>query len=190
MKPPYSNTTARRLCTEMFDDIVAFHEKFQLPPFDHFDAMPADLVAFRQKFLMEEAAEIYEAAMRRQKADALDGFVDLAYVALGTFYLAGGKRWFVETHTPKDLAVFDIFKMKDHVELNKTTVLDHVLDIALLCRREAISSGFYFDEAWKRVHGANMRKVRSKSKDEGKRGSTWDVVKPEGWCPPIMDDLV
>jgi predicted HAD superfamily Cof-like phosphohydrolase len=45
-----------------------------------------------------------------------------------------------------------------------------------------------FDSAWYRVHAANMRKVRSNG--TGKRGSTFDVVKPEGWVPPNLKDLL
>jgi predicted HAD superfamily Cof-like phosphohydrolase len=47
-----------------------------------------------------------------------------------------------------------------------------------------------FHEAWKRVQSANMAKVRAQSADESKRGSTFDVVKPQGWMPPDHHDLV
>jgi predicted HAD superfamily Cof-like phosphohydrolase len=47
-----------------------------------------------------------------------------------------------------------------------------------------------FHEAWKRVQAANMAKVRAETADQSKRGSTFDVVKPEGWMPPDHHDLV
>ena len=47
-----------------------------------------------------------------------------------------------------------------------------------------------FHEAWKRVQAANMAKVRAQTADESKRGSTFDVVKPQGWTPPDHHDLV
>ena len=47
-----------------------------------------------------------------------------------------------------------------------------------------------FHEAWKRVQTANMAKVRAESADQSKRGSTFDVVKPQGWTPPDHHDLV
>lgn len=47
-----------------------------------------------------------------------------------------------------------------------------------------------FHEAWKRVQAANMAKVRAQSADESKRGSAFDVVKPQGWTPPDHHDLV
>ena len=45
-------------------------------------------------------------------------------------------------------------------------------------------------EAWRRVHHANMLKVRAQSGDESSRGSKFDVVKPKGWVPPDHRDLV
>lgn len=47
-----------------------------------------------------------------------------------------------------------------------------------------------FDEAWKRVQKANMAKVRAEKKEDSKRNSTYDVVKPQGWLPPDHHDLV
>lgn len=47
-----------------------------------------------------------------------------------------------------------------------------------------------FHEAWRRVQTANMSKVRAQSADESKRGSAFDVVKPQGWTPPDHHDLV
>jgi predicted HAD superfamily Cof-like phosphohydrolase len=47
-----------------------------------------------------------------------------------------------------------------------------------------------FNEAWRRVHHANMQKVRAARGGDSKRGSTFDVVKPSGWTPPSHTDLV
>lgn len=45
-------------------------------------------------------------------------------------------------------------------------------------------------EAWRRVQAANMAKVRCEKEGDSKRGSTFDVIKPEGWEPPDHHDLV
>lgn len=45
-------------------------------------------------------------------------------------------------------------------------------------------------EAWRRVQEANMKKVRCENASDSKRGSTFDVVKPQGWTPPDHHDLV
>lgn len=48
-----------------------------------------------------------------------------------------------------------------------------------------------FEEAWRRVHEANMAKVRAlRDGSDSKRGSAYDVVKPEGWIAPDHSDLV
>ena len=48
-----------------------------------------------------------------------------------------------------------------------------------------------FEEAWRRVHAANMAKVRAlRDGSDSKRGSAYDVVKPEGWIAPDHSDLV
>ena len=47
-----------------------------------------------------------------------------------------------------------------------------------------------FKEAWRRVHRANMLKKRAERVEESKRGSLFDVVKPEGWIEPDHRDLV
>lgn len=48
-----------------------------------------------------------------------------------------------------------------------------------------------FEEAWRRVHAANMAKVRAQADgSDSKRGSAYDVVKPEGWTAPDHSDLV
>lgn len=142
--------------TSLFDDIKAFHEKFELaydgPPRD----LDEELETFRVGFMAEELLEYVTehpatkrvvdyikngVAIRAKKPSRekqLDALVDLVYVALGTAYM----------------------------------------------------QGFDFEEAWRRVHEANMKKVRALSAVDSARGSTYDVVKPEGWVPPDLSDLV
>jgi predicted HAD superfamily Cof-like phosphohydrolase len=68
--------------------------------------------------------------------------------------------------------------------------LDSLVDLVYVAIGAAYLHGFNFKEAWRRVHEANMKKVRAERKDQSKRGSTFDVVKPEGWTPPSHIDLV
>lgn len=71
--------------------------------------------------------------------------------------------------------------------------LDALLDELYVLLGTAILQGFnksIFTEAWRRVHVANMGKVRAQSAADSKRGSTFDVVKPPGWTPPSHTDLV
>jgi len=51
--------------------------------------------------------------------------------------------------------------------------------------------GWNFNEAWRRVHWANMLKQRAKPDgSDSKRKSSWDVIKPDGWVHPSLADLV
>jgi predicted HAD superfamily Cof-like phosphohydrolase len=68
--------------------------------------------------------------------------------------------------------------------------LDALVDLVYVALGAAHLQGFKFREAWERVHGANMRKVRCERKEDSKRGTTFDVIKPPGWEPPDHTDLV
>lgn len=68
--------------------------------------------------------------------------------------------------------------------------LDALVDLVYVALGTAYMQGFDFEEAWRRVHAANMQKVRANKLSDSKRGSLYDVVKPEGWTPPDLSDLV
>lgn len=67
---------------------------------------------------------------------------------------------------------------------------DALIDLVYVAMGTAYLHGFAFDEGWRRVHAANMAKVRALKEEDSLRGSTFDVVKPEGWTPPDLSDLV
>jgi len=68
--------------------------------------------------------------------------------------------------------------------------LDALVDLVYVALGTAHLHGFWFNIAWRRVHEANMKKVRAQVSSDSKRGSTYDVVKPAGWTPPDLSDLV
>lgn len=71
--------------------------------------------------------------------------------------------------------------------------LDALVDELYVVLGTAYQQGFgpeIFNEAWRRVHAANMAKVRCERPGDSKRGSTFDVIKPEGWKAPSHTDLV
>lgn len=73
--------------------------------------------------------------------------------------------------------------------------LDALCDLVYVAVGTAQLHGFDFNAAWKRVHAANMTKLRKMSNldsatiDSG-REAKYDVVKPEGFVPPSHVDLV
>jgi len=66
---------------------------------------------------------------------------------------------------------------------------DALIDLVYVALGTAYLHGFPFDLGWARVHAANMAKVKSVGAGNN-RGGTHDVVKPGGWTPPVLDDLV
>jgi predicted HAD superfamily Cof-like phosphohydrolase len=66
---------------------------------------------------------------------------------------------------------------------------DALIDLVYVAVGTAYLHGFRFAEGWSRVHGKNMEKIRAERADDSKRGTAYDVVKPEGWTPPDHRDL-
>lgn len=78
--------------------------------------------------------------------------------------------------------------MRHGVTLEKQ--FDALIDMVYVAMGTAYLQGFAFDEGWRRVHEANMKKVRAMDASHSTRNSTHDVVKPPGWTPPDLSDLV
>lgn len=77
-----------------------------------------------------------------------------------------------------------------YADIDLAGQLDALVDLVYIALGTAVFQGFNFDEAWRRVHAANMQKRRAATAIESKHGSTLDVVKPEGWVAPDLSDLV
>jgi len=76
------------MANHMWDDIVAFHNKFELQQADFPTViLPDGLMAFRVQFLREELDEFIEAIDTNDTMKAFDALIDLVYVAMGTAYL-------------------------------------------------------------------------------------------------------
>ena len=59
-------------------------------------------------------------------------------------------------------------------------VADALADLVYVAMGTAYTMGMNFDEIWRAVHDANMRKVQGMTK----RGNTHDAVKLLGWVGP------
>ncbi len=88
---------------------------------------------------------------------------------------------------------FMMEELREYVEAmgrgDATGALDALVDLTYVVLGTAYVHGFDFNQAWERVHRANMRKVRAARPEDSKRGSGFDVVKPPGWEPPDLTDL-
>jgi predicted HAD superfamily Cof-like phosphohydrolase len=67
---------------------------------------------------------------------------------------------------------------------------DGIIDLVYVALGAAYLAGLPFDEGFRRVHEANMKKVRAITAEDSKRGSTYDIIKPAGWEAPVLDDLL
>lgn len=87
-------------------------------------------------------------------------------------------------------SLYDQGEVLTHME----RALDALVDLVYVALGTAHLHGFDFNEAWRRVHAANMKKIRAPSAEASKestgRGHAFDVIKPPGWEPPSHKDLV
>jgi predicted HAD superfamily Cof-like phosphohydrolase len=88
----------------------------------------------------------------------------------------------------------EIREIRDAVEAGQSPEeLDGYVDLIYIILGTCHLRGWDFNEAWKRVHEANMKKELASAKNPGKYGPLGDkidIVKPEGWTAPSMQDLV
>ena len=83
--------------------------------------------------------------------------------------------------------------MSHTIDKDKAGQLDALVDLAYVVLGTAHLQGFDFDEAFKRVHEANMKKeksVASSNPNYKGRDPRFSVTKPEGWEAPDLSDLV
>lgn len=158
----------------LIDDIEDFHNKFfpDMAPKGLF-AVSDDVIKMRLNFMLEELNETAKALGYNLDQDE------------------GGKSRFY-----RDLKVG-----KEPQPVNRHEVLDGLIDLLYVLMGTAHLFGLLklhglgrvftkFEEAWYRVHMANMRKIRVARPAESKRGVGFDVKKPEGWQAPDLSDLV
>ena len=82
------------------------------------------------------------------------------------------------------------FVLNKIIEPNLAQAFDGLIDLVYVALGNAVLMGLDFPEGWWRVHIKNMGKVRAERPEESTRRSTFDVVKPPGWVPADLRDLV
>jgi predicted HAD superfamily Cof-like phosphohydrolase len=149
-----------------FEDICDFHEKFGLEYEEGPRELEPNLGLFRLGFLIEEVAEYAQSS----------GYVNVAR-RLNELHeeIKKQNRWVVgRLEGGRDLEV----------------QFDSLIDLVYVALGTAYLHGVDFDEGWRRVHAANMKKIRAERPGDSKRGSSFDVIKPSGWKAPDLSDLV
>lgn len=146
-----------------FHDVGDFHEKFGLPNNPRRPQHPTrELLEFRLNFLLEELQEIVESAGAHFQAE-----VDFGGNLVGLkVRLPGDEPW------------------------NHAGVFDGLIDLNYVSHGMAHILGYPWTEGWDAVQRANMTKERATRADQSERGGTWDVIKPEGWTPPDIKQIL
>jgi predicted HAD superfamily Cof-like phosphohydrolase len=102
-------------------------------------------------------------------------------------------------HLPHRLATFRLDFMKEELAEYEVALesgdaekqADALVDLVYVTLGTASLSGFNFREGWDRVQVKNMLKEPvAKHPERSVRGTEFDVVKPPGWTPPDLSDLV
>lgn len=134
----------------------------------------ADIAAFHEKFELEY----------KGKPRILPG--DLAQFRMGFI-----QEEFSEYHGSLVGAANSIVEGDpEGVQVYLEKALDALVDLVYVIMGTSYLHGFDFNEAWRRVHQANMAKIKTPSASMSKRDSPYDVIKPEGWVAPDLSDLV
>lgn len=153
----------------MTADIAAFHEKFtglgEYRPSGP-QELPDDVALFRIGFMVEELAEYAQSSGYTNISRALCDLHD---------HIKEKKRWVCNRNEGgRDLEV----------------QFDSLIDLIYVALGTSHLHGLDFDEGWRRVHAANMKKELAQSADQSKRGYRFDVIKPRGWKPADLSDLL
>lgn len=161
----------------MIEQVAEFHKKFGFDTLDQPGFLPPDQMQVRLNFLLEELCELAEAS----------GFVICNEVD-------GDSSKYVS---------FQPMTLNDAMAArNLYDAFDALLDLEYVCLGTANMMGFnkpcptehanhwsIWQEGFARVQRANMAKVRVDRVEQSKRGTLFDVRKPEGWQPPSYEDL-
>jgi predicted HAD superfamily Cof-like phosphohydrolase len=149
---------------QLFRDIERFHQKFGLEPTrDPGHQLPDDVLEFRAKFMLEELQEYLDACGMHLR------------------------------YGPSGIGVTtDVVPPSQERKFDAEDAFDALVDLVYVALGTAFLHRFPFNEGWARVQEANMKKVRANSANDplSKRKHAIDVVKPPGWTPPVLVDLL
>lgn len=139
-----------------------------------------DIEDFHKKYGLE-----YNGKPRMLPEDMFEFRRDFSYEEVNEYARAG--EFALRELAGDKFDSFDNANFVYHLE----QMFDACIDAVYVILGNAYLHGFNFKAGWKRVHTANMQKVRTSKTVRGKRGeSKYDVIKPPGWQPPKHTDLI
>lgn len=150
----------------LFEQVLAFHEKFDLPR----PQFPQPLLAEGNYALRAET---------QFKIGAAEGFIKHERGEHDQFY--GRVQMMLE-------------ELRELVEAfhqgNLANQADSLVDLVYFALGTAVMMGIPFDQCFAEVQRANMSKVRVANAAESRRLNKLDVRKPEGWQPPNIAGIL
>jgi predicted HAD superfamily Cof-like phosphohydrolase len=171
------------MSNDMFRDVKSMHRKFGFPVRETPGFLDDEHQKVRLNFMLEELLETAKAC----------GF-SLA-VTINP-----------DADFTEDQASFS-FEREEGAEQNLAEALDGLHDLVYVALGTSDLMGMHAEVSdaavdhnpfaiesvhqftWDRVHSANMNKVRVEHAHESKRGTTFDLRKPQGWTPPRYEDV-
>ena len=159
--------------------VSIMHEKFGFTPLLKPGFLPVELMKMRLNFMLEELTEIADACGFEMRAQ---------YNTMKDELNCGFQPKKHFKRSPEDLGL----------------AFDGLLDLEVVLHGTAHLMGFMshvppdvssryatvWSEGQDRVFNANMAKERCKPGEVGKRGSSFDLIKPKGWKAPEFGDLL
>jgi hypothetical protein len=167
-----------------FEKVGLFHQKFGVRHASIFrpeDSGPAprllspEEAKFRIKFLREELEEFEEGVREGDLAKCADALVDLVYVALGTAHMQ---------MLPWD----ELFAEVQRANMTKERCgIDHLYRSCLQGGPDHVGKHCGVLVEW--PEGTKTECAQAEVK-HSRRGSALDVIKPEGWTPPQIEEVL
>lgn len=112
------------------------------------------------------------------------GLLEPDYTQVG--FLEDSKMMVKINHLKEELNEIEkAYSNKDFAEF-----CDGLIDLIYVASGTLNLTNAPADILWNDVHCRNMQKVRATKDNVGKRGSTFDVIKPEGWQGPRTKDII
>lgn len=75
-------------------------------------------------------------------------------------------------------------------KIDHEKAFDALIDLNYVSLGTAHLFGYPWPVGWSAVQRANMAKERAKEAKQSARGSTWDVIKPQGWTAPDIKGIL
>ena len=105
-----------------------------------------------------------------------------------------GKPKILDEHATQFRTKFMYEELEEFIEsYNKQDLAgmaDALIDLTYVAMGTAYMMGLPWQDLWNEVQRANMSKVRATDASQSKRGSSLDVVKPEGWKAPDIEGVL